>query len=389
MVGLLFTHDHAFTVLPKIFRGNADASVARDVIACVKIYLGRLKRRLRHSEASEVRSAYDAGAKLVDLLLSLIDWTLDRGFHSEDFEAQTDESSNIDWGATMDHGIPLHVGRSVVYSEIIGRQINYQLGPLAYLQAQALLTLHRQLTPTALLWLTEHDPILDLASKIASDPMASDEFFITGLDELVDFLNVCNRDHDRELAGILFDWLVGGRRNPERPMLFGTTAFQYIWEDMCEIITGELGDSMSHKEIASQPGYLVNGTTWVTDGQRPDILRQFNDGIYILDAKWYDISNREWPGVQDVVKQIMYQASVTERHLVLCNAFLVPVSWTSPMPKMIGEARMDINGRADTRFPVIRVMAIPWKMAVEAYSGLVGSSKIANVVRDALDDGEN
>jgi len=386
LVGLLFTRDHAFTVLPKIFRNAANLSVARDSIACVRIYLSRLKRRLRHAEASEILSAHNSGAKSVDILLALIDWTLDRGFHAEDFEARSDESFDIDWIATMDQGIPLHVGRSVIYSEIIGRRASYQLGPLARLQAQALLTLHQQLQPSSLLWLAEHDSILEQAAQITSEIAAVDDASISDLDALADFLGICNRDHDRELASILFDWLSDGRRSPDQPTAFGTTAFQFVWEDMCEVATTGLGDPLSHKDIASQPGYLVGESHVETAGQRPDIIRRLDDGICILDAKWYDISRQEWPGAPDVVKQVMYQASVVESQQVLCNAFLVPVDEGDAEPRVIGMAHMAVGGEADVRFPPVDVMAIPWKTAVAAYCGLAKGNRIADAIRGAAGD---
>lgn len=387
LVGLLFTRDRAFAALPKIFRGVEDPSVTREVIACVGVYLRRLKRHLRAAEASETLSAHDDSARSVDWLLALVNWTLDRGFHSEDFESQSLESFDIDWIATMDHGLPLHVGKSIVYSEIIGRRVSYQLGPLAHLQATALLTLHRDLKPASLLWLDEHDPILEQASRIIGDYASNDDSVVATQDQLADYQSICNRDHDRELAGILFDWLADSPRRSERPTVFGTTAFQYVWEDICEVAVRDLGSPVSHKEIASQPGYFIDGYLQETDGQRPDIALDTSDGICILDAKWYDVGNREWPGSQDVIKQMMYESTVDEERRVSGNVFLVPVPERTGEPRIIGEARMVALGRVDGRFPSIDVIGIPWHSAVAVYCGRHENAEIGRAVRSVLRDG--
>ncbi len=380
-VGVLFTDNEAFTVLPKIFRNSVEtknASLQYDVVACIRRYIASVRRRTRHAEASETLSLKDEGAKIIDVFLSLVDWTLDRGIHSERIEAHGFDSSDIDWGATMRDGIPLHIGRSVVYSEITSREITNRYGPLAQIQAKALLAMHQGLKPASLLWLDENDPILEMAADVIASFDENENVSVHTETDLLEYMNGCNQDHDKELAGILFEWLSGVQRGIDRPSAYGTTAFEYVWEDMCREIVRELGDLTSHEEIASQPLYVFPHTNKKPQGQRPDILRQLPDGIVILDAKWYDADSRDWPGTQDVIKQMMYQASVANNLRVICNAFLVPTCMYGQEIFCVGRACMaNSSEKIDERFPEVELLAVPWNLAYAAYCGTINNKIIA------------
>lgn len=367
LVGFLFVRKRAFVVLPKIFRGRTDTSIIRDVISCIRTYRTRVKRRMRHAEASEILSFHDDKAKHIDLFLALVDWTSDRGFHSEDFESATDEPFDVNWNATMDHGIPLHIGKSVIYSEIVGRRIDYQFGALARLQARALLALHAQLKPVSLFWLNEHDPILDLAREINVNSPPRSGAFKDALEEVTTFLNVCNRDHDRELASILFDWLTDRPREAHKPAIFGTNAFHYVWEDICGVATLSLGSPTDHGSIASQPVYILQNTHKPTAGQKPDALRGNQAGLSILDAKWYDVATGDVPGVQDIVKQLMYELSIRDSTPVRYNAFLVPMTEKIPPLRVFGRAEMRANNEIDVRFKPVQIIGVSWEKAVSLY----------------------
>lgn len=388
LVGMLFTRQGAFVGLPKIFHDEVDISIIRDVIACIRTYLNRVKRKFRHAEASEVLAIHTDAAKTIDLFLALIDWTVERGYHAEDFESRSDEPTDIDWGATMDFGLPMHVGRAVMYSEVVGRRVNYKLGPLAYLQSQAILNLHAHLKPASLFWLPEHDSIIEQAHSIREETVTIDDTSIVDVDQLTDFLNICNRDHDRELANILFDWLTERKRGSAHLTVFGTTSFQYVWEDMCDLATAGFGDTVLHQDVASQPVYRIGGTMHAPDNQRPDILRLAHGATNIFDAKWYDISKGDLPGTPDVIKSIMYACSIEEGRLVSRNAFLMPISEEVSEAKIIGDVRMTARSGDDMRFSPITIIGLPWKHAVSVYCGLSRRMENGSPALDFLRDGK-
>lgn len=392
-VGVLFTGNKAFTVLPKIFRSSTetkDASLQYDVVACIRRYVAGVRRRTKYAEASEVSSLKDDGAKLIDVFLSLLDWTLDRGIHSERIETNGFDSSDIDWGATMRDGVPLHIGRSVVYSEITSRVITNRHGVLAHLQAKALLAMHQGLKPASLLWLNENDPILEMAADVLASYEENENDAVFTEADLLEYMNGCNQDHDKELAGILFEWMLGVRRGIDHPSAFGTTAFEYVWEDMCSDVVKGLGLLKSHDEIASQPLYVFSYANKKTQGQRPDILRQMPDGIVILDAKWYDVAGQDWPGTQDVIKQIMYQVSVTDNLRVIRNAFLVPTCMHGQEIFCVGRACMaNSSEKTDERFPEVDLLAVPWNLAYAAYCGTINSESIAASILNPKAHGMN
>lgn len=388
LVGLLFTKERAFASLPKIFRGKIDATVIGDILACMRTYTGRMSRRIRHAEASERLSVHDADAKLIDAFLSLMDWTANHGFHSEDLEALIDEPSDIEWAVTFDRSVPLHIKRSVVFSELLGRHANYRYGKLAFLQAKALLTMHAALAPISHIWLTPHDQMLEVSSDILGGNSQIDSESILELDELIDFVGSCNRDHDRQLATLLLEWLLGSRRKADSPRLYGTTAFQYVWEDICISMTAGIGDLVSHKSLASQPAYILNTSSVQTDGQRPDIVRVSCGNVYILDAKWYDVGRGDKPGAPDIIKQLCYQLSVGEEHAVACNAFLCPTSHDQNNVASLGAAQMMRDGDIDHRFPSVTLIGIPWKIAIAAYARSNDGREMQEQLRGVLGVGE-
>ena len=369
-VGMLFTRHGGFVVAPKIFRnGTASLSTVRDVVTCIQIYRRRVNRRIRAADLSEILTFKDDAAQTIDLFLALVDWTLEHGFQSHENHARTDDPTDIDWAATMTIGVPLHIGRSVVYSEMVGRRIEYELGPLAYLQSRALIDLQSQLNPVSLFWLPEHDPMVEIATSVCGDPSYRCGEFVSDLSGLSDFLNVCNRDHDRDLASILFDWMASDMRRGYGPTAYGTTSFQNVWEDMCRTATSLFGADLSHADVASQPVSKFQDTIYGSDTQKPDILRSADGTISILDAKWYNISDGDLPGTPDVVKQIMYQLSILPEYPVTQNAFVVPTRRASTELEYMGAIQMEMNGHVDERFPPVAVLGLSWDRAVAAYCG--------------------
>lgn len=140
--------------------------------------------------------------------------------------------------------------------------------------------------------------------------------------------------------------------------LYGTNAFNLVWETACgemfenmkseplknlarcELIPMKENSSGSLADYIEIPEWIINGQKVSYKGDLiPDIvtLRKENSGntaMYILDGKYYllSVTNGELsgnPGIQDVVKQYVYNAALKSfidsfQIGELANAFLIP-----------------------------------------------------------------
>lgn len=120
--------------------------------------------------------------------------------------------------------------------------------------------------------------------------------------------------------------------------LYGTNCMNLIWEKACGEIFGNEYDSLK-KEIPHPHWYFGDSTEPIkTDTLIPDIVTRFNSGdsevFSILDGKYYLIQTKGNeisgnPGVQDVVKQFVYNKAfmkyiVEQRFARVLNGFLFP-----------------------------------------------------------------
>lgn len=142
--------------------------------------------------------------------------------------------------------------------------------------------------------------------------------------------------------------------------LYGTNVFNLVWETAC----GEMFENMKsetlkklaerklislneHSDGKSSISDYIEIPEWIIDGQKvsykgdliPDIVTfrkedSGNTAMYILDGKYYLLSVSDGklfgnPGIQDVVKQYVYNASLksfidTFQIGEIANAFLIP-----------------------------------------------------------------
>lgn len=121
--------------------------------------------------------------------------------------------------------------------------------------------------------------------------------------------------------------------------LFGTTSFNLVWEKaLAEIFDNKYEQIKNYIE---KPEWKLEEKKYDYDGELiPDILCLCEDenkkSLYILDAKYYKIKNSENkiegnPGIQDVVKQYVYNSALNsyienEKITQIANVFLVPKS---------------------------------------------------------------
>lgn len=153
-------------------------------------------------------------------------------------------------------------------------------------------------------------------------------------DKLAHTFNDRNRKLFRDMLAI-----VEYRGNQEAPQLFryGTYRFEYVWEALIDKVYGV----NNKKDFFPGTEWRIGGEVYGNSRLEPDTVMLYQDGVYILDAKYYKYgvtgNPRDLPDSASVAKQIAYGEYVAE-HVVkqewfrrkhgegfrIYNAFLMP-----------------------------------------------------------------
>jgi hypothetical protein len=364
-VGLLMTKTAVFLSLPKIFPTVVGISTPDiiSVLTCLQTYLAE-RRRSTHMAKAGIADFYTDGGNLLNLFLSLLRWTEDHGIHTKTHSAASPEISDIYWPDTVRLSLAVHQLTATVYIDPQGRRSSESISPLGEIQAQALLDLFSKLGNLASLWTENEYELLDECRAVLSDSSIAR----MGAAELSELLDVASsditRDADRELAELLLRWSRSKVTGSSQLRFFGTTAFHVVWESMCATALG-WHNVATHFEFASQPVFKRTDQELALGAQRPDFLDISDGSARIADAKWHR-TDADSVGVQDVVKQIMYEMSLADTFAVTGNCLILP-HFSGSVAQHLGEIVMMIDGREDNRFPAIAVVSLRWSSAAEAY----------------------
>lgn len=160
-------------------------------------------------------------------------------------------------------------------------------------------------------------------------------------------LGAAFRTEEISMLSVLADWLEDrrdGHRGPVVVRLFGTSRFEYVWEDACRVVLGN-----GPERALPAPFWTIDGAPPVASPPpRADIWATLPDlRPAVMDAKYYWPLPESRPGWGDVVKQLFY-AEVCADGAGLVNAFLFPD------PGSVGLAR---RGQVDVRERADRVVA--------------------------------
>ena len=160
---------------------------------------------------------------------------------------------------------------------------------------------------------------------------------------------------------------LGGRAGAV--VMHGTASFHAVWEAACRAVVG--AHASLHKRLA-QPRWCFGQDAVTTrlepPGQRPDILVSIKGRDLIVDAKYYYPLPDKLCGWPDLVKQFVYALSYAPRPGVgITNALLFPDSSTLGV-RALGFIDMVHDGRRDTKFAPIAVVAADAVAVLAAYA---------------------
>ena len=191
-------------------------------------------------------------------------------------------------------------------------------------------------------------------------------------------------DRSRNLLALLLSYICNKSYKKNSPLvyLFATTSFNLIWEKVCATIFCDLqNQSVSIlglkngkrlKDFVQGPQWKIKKEAFTGEKMRLDMIllsRSSNGRINLIvaDAKYYDL-NHSLPGVEDVVKQHVYELffhHLKQQGIIhkISNCFIFPIDkndysilGTVNMPIMRSYVKSDI-----------KLIAYPATQAFRAY----------------------
>lgn len=362
-VGMLAAGRSVWFSFPKASRAHRmeDADL---ILQTIIDYRHRTVRARSSADFSETADRIKIGT-IVDTFKALTTWTLDHGFHHEPVVQNRMVLEAIDWDRTIRSTPAMHSNGSVVYPAPVTRIHSTAKSPLAEIQAMALLDLQRRLGVFADLMAPSATDLWHECRQIVDqgDAIAIPDLIETIID---DYAATTNRDEDLELIALLRDWTNETWSAGSSVTPYGISSFHTVWEDICVRTMANLGNPVSHAEVASQPAYLINGHEFSLKPQRPDILLDRSGRIILADAKWYLLDANSLPQTPDAIKQFAYELSIRDELPVDANVLMLPTedheTWV-----VAGVLHMTQAGCRDHRFRTVSVIALNWKRLSRLY----------------------
>lgn len=322
----------------------------------------------------------------LDLLSSLIDWTSSHGFHTAETErASKTFSDPIDWPRTFSQSLAISSPSGLVFDDPARSRTVKHLSSLAIEQAKVISRL-----------IYKYRDVASLTVRFSADLEAEANDLVMPFGEVEDLLlsdlqeayQATNRDHDKDLISLLIayqDIQMANNASTPSISLFGTTAFELVWEDICRHLCE--GRPISEAQL-SRTAYdleAANSIRWV-DSQRPDIVIIENEHTILLDAKYYAKFPQQLPGLEDVRKQIFYQLTLPPEKKGL-TAFLIP-QHSSASVNYLGLAKIakpnGVTADDDYRFPPVHCLGLDWEQALDTYLGSASNNSIKKKIISIL-----
>lgn len=328
-VGIVAFHDRSIVCMPKIYDDGTGIVDARDlskIVRCIQKYQQRVRLGIVTLDTLDGSPLLDDAGPMLNVFIALMAWTREHGIHQEEAAAISDAQSNIDWSYTFDNATAVHLRTGPVYTDLYGVSDVQLQSKLGLIQSVALLHLHSTFGLVAELWASKFDPMMQQCVQVLQDTSSPPLHYLEIQEAILDGERHATRDHDRELVVLLRQWFDSKGDFNKGPRLFGVNAFHTIWEDICSVVLDAENSGSIHLKIASQARYTIGKRELALARQRPDQVIQNGERIWVVDAKWFRTNLSEFPPLPDVIKQIMYGITVSDKYILVANCFIVPVN---------------------------------------------------------------
>ncbi|MCM1121349.1 MAG: LlaJI family restriction endonuclease [Eubacterium sp.] len=276
----------------------------------------------KDSEVIRSGSRFDDVEFPMQAYLYIVQDFLARGYYEErEFFYRTDRKGKINWNRTIKTQRPYIQGQDVFYLEFAAKNSVVKDSGLITLIHEYCVYESFDRIGWLFTGLMPRKPRIEKNAKL----------FRTVLREkLAHTFNDRNRSLFRNMLAVI-DYQ--GDKNADKNYRYGTYRFEYVWEKMIDRVFG----------IGNKAIYFPK-TAWNIKGEmrdntplKPDTIMEYDNNVYILDAKYYKygITNKigDLPGSESINKQITYGEYVAgeekfkEKYgegMKVFNAFLMP-----------------------------------------------------------------
>lgn len=249
------------------------------------------------------------------------------GFYQNNYV--TDGSGLNDWNRTVEKGIPIINGDTIVYDPVIARKSEYN-------QNDIVSKIHVAVLKEALaIWVWDDYQYVEIKEQLTDWDYGVDfDFFLS---VLYTRLNATFVERDKNLLKGLIAWCRLTANNEK--YFIGSTSFEHIWEYTINSVFGNI----SNKKSGVPYYYKFDRTKYIPYASRgdsiPDSIRIEDDNcekyFHIIDAKYYVWKENEReliieaaPANSDISKQIGYyyylKALYNAPDRIFTNSFFVP-----------------------------------------------------------------
>lgn len=308
-VGLIHIQNKVFICLPKTSDLNSDK------ILLLKNSRLLVKSLIKFGRENDIVEQYEDSQRKVqdEIVLNQLQSTL---YILDDYrkygvlnftEAVIQEKSNgkINWSKTIKRGSPfINDNQEPVYSKLMVKKNIIKNNDL-------LTSIHKyfiQYSDNMLGWYFSDSGRVYKTTELESDLSmpCSVPVAITIIKKALS-IEYSNRKINlyKKLLILLYN-----REHSEVGSLLGVSDYWRVWEFMAKKVFNDVYDSNYSSDIP-QPRYLYPDGSYSSEaiGQRFDLITEYKNALYIIDAKYYDVLKTK-PGWKDIVKQFFYEKSL-------------------------------------------------------------------------------
>lgn len=297
VVGVLSTGNQPVVIFPKNYAINMDE---RELVSDAKV-LARVIIRYRNEgqhSAEELNLLYGSSnmsSGRIAAAMFLLDDYCRRGYLTRQATCvSSHKTGRIDWVATINKMQPVVSNGYPIYTTpIMRRRVTDQNNIIVLAHKYVIGECFREWG-----WFFGYDDINEQTVPLS-----------VSLTEIVRCLQKELRrtflEREIQVIKYLIQYLTEKAGHEEKRVVdvMATRYFSFVWESVCGYLMNN--QYSKFKTLLAQPEWesdLVGGHI----AQRPDIFLIKNQGLYILDAKYYNY-NINIPGWHDVVKQLFYR----------------------------------------------------------------------------------
>lgn len=377
-VGIIVIDELVINVYPKyIPNENNIKSDFKNILKVINKY-----NKLHDNFDYQNDDLEDISIYILSLMLFFIEDYHENGiYHNIKNVLETNGNGEIHWDKTINYTLPILKNNKPFYVELqTNNKIDNLFNYFRLLHEYIITTSSKKLFKAGLI------EILDLTPAYISDKILEDFGNIDYILNKINMeLNIEYNTHKRELLKSMHTFLslMDSLSNEKSLTVFGTTDYEYVWEEMCSKVFDskldeKLVDLSLDNEIDKSLRTYINQPIWYIDGKkfckkrlRPDLITIKNNTFMIFDAKYYQFTIEDnklngQPELESITKQYLYELvykKLIKNKFKVKNAFLFP-KYDGNFEKR-GKVVLDIWDDLDLKD--IDIIMIPAKKIIKCY----------------------